>query len=161
WRHEQYRHGPPADLGRRCAADHPPPRQLVLGGCDAGAGDSAHRTGVADRDFDRRRDPLVRRLRDRLARRPSFGSTGQWRRTDGGVAMMTHPGLPQLLVIVVYLGLLLALALLSNRWLRGTKTDYQLASHSIGPVLLLLSLFGTTMTGFALVGSSGEAFRSG
>lgn len=75
--------------------------------------------------------------------------------------MMNHPGLPQLLVIVVYLGLLLALALLSNRWLRGTKTDYQLASHSIGPVLLLLSLFGTTMTGFALVGSSGEAFRSG
>lgn len=75
--------------------------------------------------------------------------------------MIDHPGLPQLLIIVVYLGVLLALAVLSNRWLRGTKADYQLASHSIGPVLLLLSLFGTTMTGFALVGSSGEAFRAG
>lgn len=75
--------------------------------------------------------------------------------------MNAHPGLPQLVVIVVYLALLLTLALLSNRWLRGTKADYQLASHSIGPVLLLLSLFGTTMTGFALVGSSGEAYKAG
>ena len=36
-----------------------------------------------------------------------------------------------------------------------------LASHSIGPVLLLMSLFGTTMTGFALVGSTGESFKLG
>ena len=32
----------------------------------------------------------------------------------------------------------------------GTKQDYQVASHSIGPFLLLMSLFGTTMTAFAL-----------
>jgi SSS family solute:Na+ symporter len=75
--------------------------------------------------------------------------------------MTTHPGLPQLIVIVAYLALLLAIAMLSNLRLKRTRADYQLASHSIGPVLLLLSLFGTTMTGFALVGSSGEAFRSG
>ena len=36
-----------------------------------------------------------------------------------------------------------------------------LASHSIGPFLLLMSLFGTTMTAFALVGSTGEAFKEG
>ena len=41
------------------------------------------------------------------------------------------------------------------------KSDYQVASHSIGPFLLLMSMFGTTMTAFALVGSSGEAFREG
>jgi solute:Na+ symporter, SSS family len=75
--------------------------------------------------------------------------------------MTSHPGLPQLIVIVAYLALLIGLALLSNLRLKRTRDDYQLASHSIGPVLLLLSLFGTTMTGFALVGSSGEAFRSG
>lgn len=75
--------------------------------------------------------------------------------------MTNHPGLPQLIVIVGYLALLLLLAVLSNLKLKSTRADYQLASHSIGPVLLLLSLFGTTMTGFALVGSSGEAFRSG
>ena len=75
--------------------------------------------------------------------------------------MSLHPGLPQLVVIVAYLGLLLMLAVLSNLRLKATRADYQLASHSIGPVLLLLSLFGTTMTGFALVGSSGEAYRAG
>lgn len=75
--------------------------------------------------------------------------------------MSNHPGMAQLVVIVGYLALLLVLALLSNLKLKRTREDYQLASHSIGPILLLLSLFGTTMTGFALVGSSGEAYRSG
>lgn len=74
---------------------------------------------------------------------------------------MLQPGLPQLLIILLYLGLLLCLGLFSNRLFRGTKEDYQVASHSIGPFLLLLSIFGTTMTAFALVGSSGEAFRAG
>lgn len=74
---------------------------------------------------------------------------------------MDHPGLPQLIIILVYLGLLLALGLFSSRLFRGTKEDYQVASHSIGPFLLLMSIFGTTMTAFALVGSSGEAFREG
>jgi len=75
--------------------------------------------------------------------------------------MMDHPGLPQLIIILIYLGLLLLLGLFSSRLFSGTKEDYQLASHSIGPFLLLMSMFGTTMTAFALVGSSGEAFREG
>ncbi|MGI9455398.1 MAG: sodium:solute symporter family protein, partial [Aeoliella sp.] len=66
-----------------------------------------------------------------------------------------------LLIICGYLGLLLALGLLASRFFTGTKRDYQLASHSIGPFLLLMSVFGTTMTAFALVGSSGEAFKEG
>ncbi len=70
-------------------------------------------------------------------------------------------GKTQLVVIVTYLGLLLLLGFFASRLFRGTKKDYQLASHSIGPVLLLLSLFGTTMTAFALVGSSGESFKQG
>lgn len=74
---------------------------------------------------------------------------------------MLHPGLPQLVIIVAYLGLLLGLGVFSNRLFKGTKADYQHASQSIGPFLLLLSIFGTTMTAFALVGSSGEAFRAG
>ena len=75
--------------------------------------------------------------------------------------MDLHPGLPQLIIILVYLALLLALGLLSSRLFSGTKADYQVASHSIGPFLLLMSMFGTTMTAFALVGSSGEAFKEG
>ncbi|MEM7474539.1 MAG: sodium:solute symporter family protein [Planctomycetota bacterium] len=67
----------------------------------------------------------------------------------------------QLIIIVIYLCLLLGLGLFASRLFRGTKKDYMLASHSIGPFLLLMSLFGTTMTAFALVGSSGEAFKEG
>lgn len=67
----------------------------------------------------------------------------------------------QLWIIAGYLGLLLLLGLFASRFFSGSKSDYQLASHSIGPFLLLMSLFGTTMTAFALVGSSGEAFKEG
>ncbi len=67
----------------------------------------------------------------------------------------------EVIVIAIYLLLLLGLGLAASRLFRGTRKDYLLASHSIGPFLLLMSLFGTTMTAFALVGSSGEAFKEG
>ena len=66
-----------------------------------------------------------------------------------------------LIIIVCYLGLLLALGIISSRSFRGTSKDYFVASHSIGPFLLLMSVFGTTMTAFALVGSTGTAFERG
>ncbi len=71
------------------------------------------------------------------------------------------PGMIKVLIIAIYLGLLLCLGLFSSRLFKGTSKDYLLASHSIGPFLLLMSLFGTTMTGFALVGSTGESFAEG
>lgn len=67
----------------------------------------------------------------------------------------------QLIIIAIYLMLLLCLGGVASRLFRGTSKDYMLASHSIGPFLLLMSLFGTTMTAFALVGSSGEAYKEG
>lgn len=67
----------------------------------------------------------------------------------------------ELIVTGVYLALLLALGVFSSRLFRGTSSDYFVASRSIGPFLLLMSVFGTTMTGFALVGSSGKAFSEG
>lgn len=67
----------------------------------------------------------------------------------------------QLYVIVVYLVALVLLGWIARGWSRGTSQDYLLASHSIGPFLLLMSLFGTTMTAFALVGSTGESFARG
>jgi SSS family solute:Na+ symporter len=66
-----------------------------------------------------------------------------------------------LLVIIFYLCLLLGLGFFSNRLFRGTSKDYFVASHSIGPFLLLMSVFGTTMTAFALVGSTGKSFERG
>lgn len=67
----------------------------------------------------------------------------------------------QLVIVFAYLALLLGLGLYSGGLFRGTRSDYQVASRSIGPVLLLLSMFGTTMTAFALVGSTGESVRAG
>ena len=66
-----------------------------------------------------------------------------------------------LIVIACYLALLLTLGMLSSRLSRGTSKDFFVASHSIGPFLLLMSVFGTTMTAFALVGSTGKAFERG
>ncbi|MCH9002506.1 MAG: sodium:solute symporter family protein, partial [Planctomycetes bacterium] len=66
-----------------------------------------------------------------------------------------------LLIIIGYLALLLFLGVVSNRFLKGTAADYFLASRKIGPFLLLMSLFGTTMTAFALVGSTGASFKDG
>ena len=66
-----------------------------------------------------------------------------------------------LLIICAYLALLLVLGVASSRFFRGTASDYFLASRGIGSFLLVMSLFGTTMTAFALVGSTGESFKAG
>lgn len=67
-----------------------------------------------------------------------------------------------LVIVVIYLALLLWLGRFAHvRFSRHTASDYFLASRSIGPFLLIMSIFGTTMTAFALVGSSGEAFKDG
>lgn len=66
-----------------------------------------------------------------------------------------------LIIISIYLALLLALGMFSSRLFKGTASDFFLASRGIGSFLLLMSLFGTTMTAFALVGSTGESFQSG
>ncbi len=66
-----------------------------------------------------------------------------------------------LVVVSIYLCILLGLALSSAKLFRGTSGDYFVASRSIGPFMLLMSVFGTTMTAFALVGSTGKAFGIG
>lgn len=71
------------------------------------------------------------------------------------------PGQLQLWIIVVYLAALILLGLLSNAVFRGTAHDYFIASRGVGPVLLVLSVFGTTMTAFAIQGSSGESWVAG
>jgi SSS family solute:Na+ symporter len=64
-------------------------------------------------------------------------------------------------IIIAYLAVLILLGVGSNRLFRGTMVDYFLASRGVGPVMLLMSLFGTTMTAFAMVGSSGESSQKG
>ncbi len=69
--------------------------------------------------------------------------------------------LTPLYVVLVYLGALIGLGCFTSFLFRGTSNDYFLAGRSIGPVLLLMSVFGTTMTAFALVGSTGKAYELG
>ncbi len=66
-----------------------------------------------------------------------------------------------LLVIGLYLVGVLTVGLLSHRLFRGTGEDYFVATRSIGPFVLLMSLFGTNMTAFSILGASGEAHRIG
>ncbi|MBT3480542.1 MAG: sodium:solute symporter family protein [Opitutales bacterium] len=67
----------------------------------------------------------------------------------------------QTIIVIIYLVLLLGLGYLSGRLFRGNSNDFFVASRSIGPVVLFMSIFGTTMTAFAMVGSTGESFRVG
>ena len=66
-----------------------------------------------------------------------------------------------LAVIAVYMALVLAVGALAHRLFQGTGEDYFLATRSIGPFVLLMSLFGTQMTAFSLLGASGQAYRTG
>jgi SSS family solute:Na+ symporter len=87
----------------------------------------------------------------------AYGTSG-WPLAQGG----SSAGGPIALAIIVgYLLALMGLGVLATRLLERTSKDFFLASHSIGPFMLLMSLFGTTMTAFALVGSTGEAFKEG
>lgn len=65
------------------------------------------------------------------------------------------------LIICAYLVVLIALGVVSNFFLKKTQDDFFLASRGVGAFMLFMSLFGTTMTAFAMVGSSGESFQSG
>ncbi len=66
-----------------------------------------------------------------------------------------------MITIALYLTLVLLIGVFSNRLFKGTGEDYFLASRSIGPFVLLMSLFGTHMTAFSLLGASGEAYTKG
>ncbi len=64
-------------------------------------------------------------------------------------------------VIAAYLLLVLAIGFSSHRLFRGSGEDYFVATRTIGPFILLMTLFGTNMTAFSLLGASGEAYHRG
>ena len=67
------------------------------------------------------------------------------------------------IVVFIYLAIVLYIGIFAFRRAksRHEAEDYFLASRSIGPFVFLLSLFGTNMTAFAILGSSGHAFTNG
>ncbi|CAN5562850.1 sodium:solute symporter family protein [soil metagenome] len=67
------------------------------------------------------------------------------------------------IVVFVYLATVLYIGIFAFRKAKGREKaeDYFLASRSLGPFVFLFSLFGTNMTAFAILGSSGHAFTNG
>ncbi|MEP6922639.1 MAG: sodium:solute symporter family protein [bacterium] len=67
------------------------------------------------------------------------------------------------IVVFIYLAVVLYIGIFAFRRARGKEEaeDYFLASRSLGPFVFLFSLFGTNMTAFAILGSSGHAFNNG
>ncbi len=67
------------------------------------------------------------------------------------------------IVVFIYLAIVLYIGIFAFRRSTGRQKaeDYFLASRSLGPFVFLLSLFGTNMTAFAILGSSGHAFNNG
>ena len=65
--------------------------------------------------------------------------------------------------VFLYLAAVLYIGVFAFRKARGKQEaeDYFLASRSLGPFVFLFSLFGTNMTAFAILGSSGHAFSNG
>ena len=65
--------------------------------------------------------------------------------------------------VFLYLAAVLYIGVFAFRKARGRQEaeDYFLASRSLGPFVFLFSLFGTNMTAFAILGSSGHAFSNG
>jgi SSS family solute:Na+ symporter len=67
------------------------------------------------------------------------------------------------LLVFLYLAVVLYIGVFAFRRSPGTEAveDYFLAGRTLGPFVFLMSLFGTNMTAFAILGSSGHAFNNG
>ena len=76
----------------------------------------------------------------------------RWRRLEGAMNVA---------VIFIYLVMVLVLGFLSHKLFRNTGEDYFVASRTINWFVLLMTLFGTNMTAFSILGASGEAYHRG
>jgi SSS family solute:Na+ symporter len=66
------------------------------------------------------------------------------------------------LIVFTYLVVVLYIGIFAFRRGRGDGAEeYFLAGRSLGPAVFLLSLFGTNMTAFTILGSAGHAFANG
>ena len=66
-------------------------------------------------------------------------------------------------IVFLYLAAVVYIGVFAFRKAGGKEEveDFFLAKRSLGPFVFLMSLFGTNMTAFAILGSSGHAFNNG
>ena len=65
------------------------------------------------------------------------------------------------IVIFLYLAVVASIGLFAFKRSKSNTEDFFLAGRTIGPMVFFLSLFATNMTAFAILGSSGLAYRRG
>jgi SSS family solute:Na+ symporter len=65
------------------------------------------------------------------------------------------------IIVFIYLAIVLYIGVFAFRRSKQSGEDFFLASRALGPYVFLLSLFGTNMTAFAILGSSGMAYARG
>jgi SSS family solute:Na+ symporter len=63
--------------------------------------------------------------------------------------------------VFLYLAAVLYIGVFAFRRSTERAEDFFLANRSLGPMVFLFSLFGTNMTAFTILGSSGHAFHNG
>ena len=64
-------------------------------------------------------------------------------------------------IVFAYLATVLYIGIFAFRHAKGGAEDFFLAGRALGPIVFLASLFGTNMTAFTILGSSGHAFNNG
>ena len=92
-----------------------------------------------------------------LVRSPGpASSSDEAEASDGDTALIPA------LIVFLYLAIVVYIGVFAFRSARGTEDaeDYFLAGRSLGPFVFLMSLFGTNMTAFAILGTSGHAFAT-
>ena len=65
------------------------------------------------------------------------------------------------IVVFIYLAIVLYIGVFAFRRSTGSGEDFFVASRSLGQWVFLLSFFGTNMTAFAILGSSGMSYSRG
>ena len=64
-------------------------------------------------------------------------------------------------VVCIYLVIIAVIGSVAYNKSKGTTEDFFLASRTVGSMVFFLSIFATNMTAFAILGSSGQAYRQG
>jgi SSS family solute:Na+ symporter len=64
-------------------------------------------------------------------------------------------------VVSIYLGIIAIIGSVAFRKSQANTEDFFLASRTVGSMVFFLSIFATNMTAFAILGSSGQAYRQG
>ena len=65
------------------------------------------------------------------------------------------------IVVSIYLVIIGVIGSLAFRKSQANTEDFFLANRAVGSMVFFLSIFATNMTAFAILGSSGQAYRQG